>query len=57
MLLGMGIFFLIAALLALLVWLTIGNWRHFLMEIAFVATLASIPVAYFLWIHFVAQRL
>lgn len=47
MLLGMGIFFTIAALLALLVWLTMGDWRSFLEEIALVAFLATIPVAYY----------
>lgn len=56
-LLGMGAFFLLAALLALIVWLTVGNWRSFLVEIAFVATLATIPAAYYLWTNFVAHRL
>lgn len=57
MLLGMGTFFLIATLLALAVWLTVGNWRPFLMEISFVATLATIPVAYLVWTNYVAHRL
>lgn len=57
MFLGMGTFFLIAALLALLVWLTAGHWRPFLLEIAFVAMLATIPTAFYLWSHYVIHRL
>lgn len=56
-LLGMGTFFLIAALLSLAVWLTVGDWRSLLMEIAFVAMLGAIPVAYYLWTNYVAHRL
>lgn len=48
-LLGMGVYFLIAALLLLAVWLTVGNWRSFLWEITLVAALATIPAAYYLW--------
>ena len=56
-LLGMGTFLLIAAMLALLVWLTAGDWRSFLMEIAFVAMLVTIPSAFYLWTHYVVRRL
>lgn len=56
-LLGMGIFFTIAALLALLMWLTIGNWRPLLEEIAVLAALATMPVASHLWERYVAHRL
>lgn len=57
MLLGMGVFFTLAALLALLIWLTTGNWQSFLQEIALVAALATVPVATYVWGHYVIQRL
>ena len=55
-LLGMGTFFLVAALLALLLWLTMGEWRSFLSKIAFIASLATIPIAYYVWTNHVAHR-
>lgn len=57
MFLGMGTFFLIAALLVLLVWLTADRWRPFLLEIAFVAMLATIPPAFYLWREYVIHHL
>ena len=57
MLLGMGVFFTLGALLALLIWLTTGSWHALLREIALVAALATVPVAYYLWGHYVIQRL
>ena len=48
-LLGMGVYFMIAALLSLAVWLAIGSWRSFLWEITLVAALTTIPTAYYLW--------
>lgn len=57
MLLGMGIFFLYVALLALLVWLTVGNWQSFLTELALVAALVSIPTAYYTWRTLIVRSL
>lgn len=57
MLLGMGAFFITAALLALTVWFTVGNWRRFLVEVAFVSALAALPAAYFLWTNYLVRRL
>lgn len=53
-LLGMGSFFTVAALLALMVWLTTGNWRPFLWQIALLAALATIPTIY-IWTRFVVR--
>jgi hypothetical protein len=55
--LDMGVPFTIAALLALPVWLTAGDWRPFLEEVALLAALATIPVAYRLWGCYVAHHL
>lgn len=57
MLLGMGLFFTIAALLALLAGLATGNWRPFLEEIALLAILTTAPVAYYLWGRYVDHHL
>jgi len=57
MLLGMGAFFITAALLALTVWFTVGNWRRFLVEVAFVSAMAALPAAYFLWTNYLVRRL
>ncbi len=57
MLLGMGKFFIIAALLAMLVWLATGSWRPFLEEIAIISALAVIPLAKHLWSRHMARFL
>ncbi len=57
MLLGMGAFFLVAAVLAFLLWHVLDGWRQFLGEIAFVAALTAIPIAYYVWTNHVAHHL
>lgn len=57
MLIGMGTFFFIAALLTFVVWVSVGNWRQFLAELAMVAMVVTIPVAYYAWRYSVARRL
>ena len=56
-LLGTGVFFTIAALLALLTWFMLGAWRPFLTEIALLAALTTMPAAYLLWGRYVVHRL
>lgn len=45
---GMASFFLIAALITLMLWTTMGDSRQFLREIAFVSVFVAIPVANYL---------
>lgn len=49
MLLGMGVFFLNAALLALIAWISMGDWRLFITELAVIAALLSVPMTYYAW--------
>lgn len=57
MLLGMGMFFLNAALLVLVLWLSVGNWRPYITELVLVAALMTIPTAYYAWNYSIAQHL
>lgn len=45
---GMASFFLIAALITLMLWTTTGDSHQFLREIAFVSVFVAIPVANYL---------
>lgn len=56
-LLGMATFFFVSALLTLAIWLTVGNWRQLVMEVALVAILISMPVAGYLWANYFVHRL
>lgn len=55
-LLGMGIFYLVAAALSLYYTLTFGAWRPYLVQIAGIALVVSIPVAYLIWSAYEQRR-
>ena len=57
LLLGMGVFFVIAATISFLIWITAGDWRPFLDEIAAIAVFLTIPGVYHLWGRYVVQHL
>lgn len=55
-LLGMGAFFFIAALLTLYLWVTKENWHQSLLAVALVSLFLAIPVAMYLWTHWLQDR-
>lgn len=55
-LLGMGTFFVLAALMALMAWFVVGHWRPFMQEIVLLSMMATIPTAYYLRSRFVAPE-
>lgn len=55
-LLGIAIFFILAAIVALSVWLTTGDWREFAGEIAFVSLFVAIPIANYIWNNYMARH-
>jgi len=48
-LLGAGVFQIIAALIALIVWFATGDWRTYWPQIAVIAFCITIPVSYVIW--------
>lgn len=48
-LLGMGIFFLSAVFLIFFCQVALGAWRPYLVQIAVIAWLASLPLTYLIW--------
>jgi hypothetical protein len=52
LLLGLGVFFLIGALLSGLCWVVLGDWQSYISQIAGIAFITSIPIAYFSWSYF-----
>ncbi|MFW6068617.1 MAG: hypothetical protein ACOC9E_03450 [Chloroflexota bacterium] len=54
LLLGAGTFWVIAALLSLLLRVTLGGWRPFLSPIVLAAVFLTIPSAYYLRNRFIA---
>lgn len=50
--LGMGIFYLVAALLSLFYLFTFGTWRPYLLQIVGIALVVSIPVTYLIWSYY-----
>ena len=55
-LLGMGIFYLVAALLSLYYWLAFGAWQPYLGQIAGIALVVSIPTTYLIWKYYEQRR-
>lgn len=49
-LLGLGIFFLLATLLSMSCLLVFGEWRPYLVQIAGTAWVGSLPLTYLVWV-------
>ena len=48
-LLGLGLFEIIASLVAGMFWLLTGDWRELVSQIAMIAILLTLPVGYLIW--------
>jgi hypothetical protein len=55
-LLAIGIFYLVAAVLSLYCWLAFSAWRPYLGQIAVAALLISIPLTYLVWGYYEQRR-
>jgi uncharacterized membrane protein len=55
-LLGMGIFYLVVTVLSLYYTLTFGAWRPYLVQIAGIALVVSIPITYLIWSVYEQRR-
>ncbi|HZD57637.1 MAG TPA: hypothetical protein VE136_12970 [Anaerolineales bacterium] len=48
-LLSLGVYQIIAALLAIFFWMVAGDWRDFISQIIVIAFWINLPVTYWIW--------